>query len=215
VVPGSGGRSGSAPALESGLPRASRWSLAWAQLTVNSWPAASDSIARPLSAGCTRITPPRRPRPRLLRGSYGAGALAEDPLRCWEGDALLGLRIDHSRLGLAAERNRRASRVSGRSKRPAFDLLACVRRAGVPCTNTVGNTIWSWWRRACAIRRARSSRRGVVRRGWRNHDPRVGGHSQISLTLNTCSHVIPALGRAAAEQMDAVLAAGPDGSATG
>lgn len=32
------------------------------------------------------------------------------------------------------------------------------------------------------------------------------GHSQISLTLNTYSHVIPALGRAAAEQMDAVLA---------
>jgi integrase len=32
------------------------------------------------------------------------------------------------------------------------------------------------------------------------------GHSQISLTLNTYSHVIPALGRAAADQMDAVLA---------
>jgi integrase len=31
------------------------------------------------------------------------------------------------------------------------------------------------------------------------------GHSQISLTLNTYSHVIPALGRAAAEQMDAML----------
>jgi hypothetical protein len=31
------------------------------------------------------------------------------------------------------------------------------------------------------------------------------GHSQISLTLNTYSHVIPALGRAAAEQMDVVL----------
>jgi len=31
------------------------------------------------------------------------------------------------------------------------------------------------------------------------------GHSQISLTLNTYSHVIPALGRAAAEQMDLVL----------
>jgi integrase len=30
------------------------------------------------------------------------------------------------------------------------------------------------------------------------------GHSQISLTLNTYSHVIPALGRAAAEQMDAM-----------
>jgi integrase len=41
------------------------------------------------------------------------------------------------------------------------------------------------------------------------------GHSQISLTLNTYSHVIPALGRAAAEQMDAVLAARSDGSATG
>jgi len=31
------------------------------------------------------------------------------------------------------------------------------------------------------------------------------GHSQISLTLNTYSHVIPALGRAAADRMDAVL----------
>jgi len=31
------------------------------------------------------------------------------------------------------------------------------------------------------------------------------GHSQISLTLNTYGHVIPALGRAAAEQMDAML----------
>jgi integrase len=31
------------------------------------------------------------------------------------------------------------------------------------------------------------------------------GHSQITLTLNTYSHVIPALGRAAADQMDAVL----------
>lgn len=31
------------------------------------------------------------------------------------------------------------------------------------------------------------------------------GHSQISLTLNTYSHVIPALGRAAADQMDALL----------
>ena len=32
------------------------------------------------------------------------------------------------------------------------------------------------------------------------------GHSQISLTLNTYSHVLPALGREAAERMDAVLA---------
>jgi hypothetical protein len=31
------------------------------------------------------------------------------------------------------------------------------------------------------------------------------GHSQIALTLNTYSHVIPALGRAAADEMDAVL----------
>lgn len=31
------------------------------------------------------------------------------------------------------------------------------------------------------------------------------GHSQISLTLNTYSHVIPALGRAAADEMDAIL----------
>jgi integrase len=35
------------------------------------------------------------------------------------------------------------------------------------------------------------------------------GHSQISLTLNTYSHVIPALGRAAADQMDAVLGTHP------
>jgi integrase len=34
------------------------------------------------------------------------------------------------------------------------------------------------------------------------------GHSQISLTLNTYSHVIPALGRDAAARMDAVLRAG-------
>jgi integrase len=41
------------------------------------------------------------------------------------------------------------------------------------------------------------------------------GHSQISLTLNTYSHVIPALGRAAAEQMDVVLTARPADVATG
>jgi integrase len=35
------------------------------------------------------------------------------------------------------------------------------------------------------------------------------GHSQMSLTLNTYSHVIPALGRAAADQMDAVLTTHP------
>ena len=34
------------------------------------------------------------------------------------------------------------------------------------------------------------------------------GHSQISLTLNTYSHVIPALGRLAAERMDEVLTRG-------
>jgi integrase len=33
----------------------------------------------------------------------------------------------------------------------------------------------------------------------------VLGHSQISLTLNTYSHVIPALQRDAAERMDSVL----------
>lgn len=33
------------------------------------------------------------------------------------------------------------------------------------------------------------------------------GHSQISLTLNTYSHVIPALGREAADRMDEVLTA--------
>lgn len=32
------------------------------------------------------------------------------------------------------------------------------------------------------------------------------GHSQIALTLNTYSHVMPALARAAADEMDAVLA---------
>jgi integrase len=41
------------------------------------------------------------------------------------------------------------------------------------------------------------------------------GHSQISLTLNTYSHVIPALGRAAADQMDAVLGPRPEDVATG
>ncbi len=33
------------------------------------------------------------------------------------------------------------------------------------------------------------------------------GHSQISLTMNTYSHVIPQLTREAADKMDAVLAA--------
>ena len=47
------------------------------------------------------------------------------------------------------------------------------------------------------------------------HEPRTLGHGQISLTLNRYSHVIPALGRAAAEQMDVVLAARFDSSATG
>ena len=41
------------------------------------------------------------------------------------------------------------------------------------------------------------------------------GHSQISLTLNTYSHVIPELGRAAADQMDGVLGGGSRGSVTG
>lgn len=41
------------------------------------------------------------------------------------------------------------------------------------------------------------------------------GHSQISLTLNTYSHVIPALGRAAVEQMDALLGPRPTGVANG
>lgn len=31
------------------------------------------------------------------------------------------------------------------------------------------------------------------------------GHSQISLTLNTYSHVVPALQRGAAAKMDAIL----------
>lgn len=39
--------------------------------------------------------------------------------------------------------------------------------------------------------------------------PRVGmetlGHSQISLTLNTYSHVVPSLQREAADRMDAAL----------
>ncbi len=41
------------------------------------------------------------------------------------------------------------------------------------------------------------------------------GHSQISLTLNTYSDVIPALGRAAVDQMDAVLGTHPAGVAAG
>ena len=35
------------------------------------------------------------------------------------------------------------------------------------------------------------------------------GHSQISLTMNTYSHVLPALQREAADRMEAVLAAIP------
>ncbi|MGD0949532.1 MAG: hypothetical protein ABSA52_19160 [Candidatus Binatia bacterium] len=34
------------------------------------------------------------------------------------------------------------------------------------------------------------------------------GHSQISLTLNTYSHVMPSVLRDAADKMDAILAAG-------
>lgn len=34
------------------------------------------------------------------------------------------------------------------------------------------------------------------------------GHSQISLTMNTYSHVIPALQRDAADRMEALLARG-------
>jgi integrase len=41
------------------------------------------------------------------------------------------------------------------------------------------------------------------------------GHSQIALTLNTYSHVIPALGRAAAEEMDAVLGSRSDTRVSG
>jgi integrase len=41
------------------------------------------------------------------------------------------------------------------------------------------------------------------------------GHSQISLTLNTYSHVIPALGRAAADEMEAVLGSREADSITG
>jgi len=41
------------------------------------------------------------------------------------------------------------------------------------------------------------------------------GHSQISLTLNTYAHVIPALGRAAAERMDEVLGAPSERAAVG
>jgi integrase len=35
------------------------------------------------------------------------------------------------------------------------------------------------------------------------------GHSQITLTMNTYTHVLPALQREAADRMEAVLAAGP------
>ena len=41
------------------------------------------------------------------------------------------------------------------------------------------------------------------------------GHSQISLTLNTYSHVIPALGRAAADEMDALFGPRNPDSSTG
>ena len=34
------------------------------------------------------------------------------------------------------------------------------------------------------------------------------GHSQISLTMNTYGHVVPALQREAADRMEAVLASG-------
>jgi integrase len=34
------------------------------------------------------------------------------------------------------------------------------------------------------------------------------GHSQISLTMNTYSHVLPALQREAADRMEALLASG-------
>jgi integrase len=38
------------------------------------------------------------------------------------------------------------------------------------------------------------------------------GHSQISLTMDTYSHVIPALQRDAADRMDALLSNGSGGS---
>jgi integrase len=41
------------------------------------------------------------------------------------------------------------------------------------------------------------------------------GHSQISLTMNTYSHVISELGRAAADLMDTMLAPRSETSATG
>ena len=75
---------------------------------------------------------------------------------------------------------------------------------------------------------ASSSKAGLRRQ--RLHDPRHAGaslllaqgiaprvvmeslgHSQISLTMNTYSHVIPALGRPAAHEMDAVLNPGAAG----
>ncbi len=37
------------------------------------------------------------------------------------------------------------------------------------------------------------------------------GHSQITLTLNTYSHVLPSLTREAASRMDALLAAPKEG----
>ena len=51
----------------------------------------------------------------------------------------------------------------------------------------------------------------------RSHPPprETLGHGQFSFTLNTCGHVIRALGRAAAEQWDAVLAASSGGSPAG
>lgn len=41
------------------------------------------------------------------------------------------------------------------------------------------------------------------------------GHSQIALTLNTYSHVLPALERAAADQLDQVLGQKPQVTVAG
>jgi integrase len=38
------------------------------------------------------------------------------------------------------------------------------------------------------------------------------GHSQISLTLNTYAHILPALQRDAADRMDAILNPAADGT---
>ena len=114
---------------------------------------------------------------------------------------------------LVAHRDRRAAQPVPASVDPAFADLVFTSTAGQPID---GISVTRRFQRI--LRRA-----GLPRQ--RFHDLRHAcaslllaqgvparvvmetlGHSQISLTLNTYSHVIPALGREAAARMDAVLA---------